>query len=134
MKAQSSVEFMVAVAMLIFVIIALQLYIFMKANEAASTNLAVRGREVCDSIGSQLSLAGYSRGYSGELRVPRDVAGTPVNLTVHRDYVALDYVYHSCIRDYRAEVRFNGTSPPFTLPAGEYWVNNTDGVVYLRAK
>lgn len=125
-------EFMVMLGLLLFVFIALQMYIFTKMNEASAMEGRARIREVCDGLASQLTLAGYAKNYSGSFKIPFSGAGTNYEVAVYDENLVLDYQGQSCVSQFRAgAVRFNGSAPPFTLQSGEYWINNAGGVVYI---
>lgn len=131
-KGQSSVEYMVLVGAITIVFIALQVYTFTKYNEAGVEESRARMREVCDSVSSQLTLAGYSKNYSDSFVIPYSGAGLDFSVAVYDDTLVLDYFGQSCIGTFRAgALRYNNSGPPFTLKSGTYRINNTGGVVYI---
>jgi len=131
-KAQSSMEYMVLISALIIVFIGLQVYMFTKMNETGVTEGRARLREVCDSLSSQFTLAGYSKNFSGSFRVPLSRDATQLDVAVYDETIVVDYNGQSCVSTYRAgAMMFNGTAPPFTLTSGSYWISNSGGVVTI---
>ena len=133
MKAQSSTEFMVGVAMLVFLVLTAQIFVF----ERASLSWQVRTHSACidtaNSVANGLSIAGYSDGGSILFTVPHTLSETGYSLTVHSGFVALDYSGDSCMRRFTAQsVKYYGSAPPFNLTGGTYRVNNSLGVLNVE--
>jgi len=129
-KAQSSVEVMVGIVVLIFIGMVAQLFIF----EKTATSWQIRSHSACldisNSVANGLNLAAYSEGSSTRFTIPNDLSNTPYNLTVYGDYVTVDYYGDSCLRRYTAlSAVYNNSNPPFVLAGGTYRVNNTNGVL-----
>jgi len=132
-KAQTSPEFMVAIAAILFIGMVAQVMIFGKTAEAWHVRSFMSAQDICNSVANELNLAGYSEGRSAFFTIPKDVAGTNYTLTVWSDYVTVDYAGHACVKRFTAlDVKYNGRSPPFNLSGGTYRINTTEGVVTLE--
>lgn len=132
-KAQSSVEIMVAVTLLLFIAIIAQVFIFDKTVLSWQLRSHATCLDIVNTVSNGLNFAAYSDGSSTRFSIPQDVSGTQYTLTVYGDYVAVDYSDDSCLRRFTAaSVTYGLASPPFNLTGGEYRVNNTDGALTLE--
>jgi len=132
-KAQASVEFMVVIAMILFIGMIAQILIIEKTAEAWHVRSSMSAQDICNSIANELNLAGYSEGRSAFFTIPNDIAGSNYTLTIWDGYVTADYAGHACVERFTVlDVRYNGKSPPFNLSGGTYRINTTEGVVTLE--
>ncbi len=135
MKSQSGLEFVALFAVALAFFILLYSYLLYEKDRASREYGASEARALAQGFASLLTTAGVSNGFYYEFSLPPLVGGAEYNLTVANDSVWIDWAQGSFVGELRAEaVRNSTSSPPFRLGAGDYFVNNTGGTVWVMAR
>lgn len=133
-KAQTTIETMVAVGVVLtFILLLYTFIIYPRMQESNYAQAYYLAKSTCTDLSTMINTVAFNgNGFSEKISLPKTLFGTSYTITITDTLVNLAWDRGIVYCQYRARnVSYKKQLPPFNLPPASYVLNNSYGVVTI---